>query len=68
MKKQKEWICWKLRKDQVDKAAKTVGINPDQITGKNYEDVARKFIDTFKKVNRQWELILEDAIETKVKL
>ena len=66
MKKQKEWICWKLSRDQIDKAAKTVGINPNRLTEKNYEDVVRKFTKEFKKVNRQWELILEDAVETKV--
>ena len=67
MKKQKEWLCWKLSRDQIDITAKTVGINPYRLTEKNYEDVARKFKKEFEKKNRQWKIILEDAIETMVR-
>ena len=63
----RQWICWILRKDQIDSAAKAVELSPKKITEDNYEDIAREFIKEFQRENRQWERILEDAIETVVR-
>jgi len=63
----KEWVCWKLRKDQIDSAAKAVGLNSKRLTEKNYEDIVREFIKEFKKENVRWRILLEDAIETVVR-
>jgi hypothetical protein len=63
----KEWVCWTLSKDQIDIAAKAVGLNPKRLTRKDYRNVVRKFNEEFKKVNKQWALILEDAIEREVR-
>ena len=63
----KEWVCWTLRKDQIDIAVKAVGLDPKRLTRKDYRNVVRKFSEEFKKVNKQWTLILEDAIEREVR-
>ena len=65
--RKKEWICWILRKEQIDSTAKEVGLSSKKIKKNNYEDIVREFIKELKKESRQWKRILEDAIETVVR-
>ena len=64
----KEWVCWKLSKDQIDSSARVVGLDPKRLAEKNYGDIAKVFMKELQRENRQWKLILEDAIETVVRL
>ena len=66
MKPQKEWVCWVLSRKDIDSVANSIGLNAKVLTERNYEDIVRKFNKEFKKANRHWQLILEDAIERKV--
>jgi len=69
MKPREKWICWELSKEYIDRTARRVGVNPGSLREEDYNNIARKFEEQLKKVNKQqWELILEDAIETVVRL
>ena len=59
-----KWICWELSEEDIDRTARRIGVDPRKLTTQDYENIAKKFRHEFKKVNRQWLLILEDAIET----
>jgi hypothetical protein len=53
-----------LSREEIDRAARRVGVNPGKLTARDYENIARKFEEHLKKVNKQqWEVILEDAVE-----
>jgi len=66
MKPQKEWVCWVLSRKDIDSVANSIGLNAKVLTKRNYEDIVRKFNNEFRKENRHWQLILEDAIERKL--
>ena len=69
MKPREKWICWELSKENIDRTARGVGVNPGSLREEDYNNIARKFEEQLKKANKQqWELILEDAIETVVRL
>ena len=64
MKSKEKWICWELSRVEIERAAKRVGVNPGSLKEKDYNNIARKFKEQLKKVNKQqWEIILEDVIE-----
>ena len=64
MKPREKWVCWELSREEIDRAAKRVGVDPEKLTAQDYENIARKFEEQLKKVNKQqWEVILEDEIE-----
>ena len=67
MKPREKWVCWKLSREEIESTARRVGVDPGKLTAQDYENIARKFEEQLKKVNKQqWEIILEDAIERKV--
>lgn len=69
MKPREKWICWELSREKIDRAVKRVGVNPGSLREEDYNNIARKFEEQLKKVNKQqWEVILEDAIEAVVRL
>jgi hypothetical protein len=69
MKPRENWICWELSREEIDRAAKRVGVDPGSLREEDYNNIARKFEEQLKKVNKQqWEVILEDAVETMVRL
>ena len=56
-----------MSREEIDRTAKTVGANPGSLREEDYNNIARKFKEQLKKVNKQqWEVILEDAIEREV--
>jgi len=64
MKPREKWVCWELSREEIESTAKRVGVNPEKLTAQGYENIARKFKEQLKKVNKQqWEIILEDAVE-----
>ena len=64
MKSREKWVCWELSREEIDRAAKRVGVNPGSLREEDYNNIARKFEEQLKKVNKQqWEVILEDEIE-----
>ena len=64
MKPREKWICWELSKEDIDRNARRVGVNPGNLREEDYNNIARKFEEQVKKVNKQqWEVILEDAVE-----
>jgi len=64
MKPREKWVCWELSREEIESTAKRVGVNPEKLTAQDYENIARKFKEQLKKVNKQqWEIILEDAVE-----
>lgn len=64
----KEWICWILSKKEIDSTANRVGLNPKKLKENDYKNIVKKFTEELKKANRQWELILDNAVETVVRL
>jgi len=53
-----------LRREDIERTARRVGVNPGSLREKDYNNIARKFEEQLKKVNKQqWQVILEDAIE-----
>lgn len=64
MKSREKWVCWELSREEIDRAAKRVGVNPGSLREEDYNNIARRFEEQLKKVNKQqWEVILEDEIE-----
>ena len=64
MKPREKWVCWELSREEIDRAAKKVGVNPGSLREEDYNIIARKFKEQLKKVNKQqWEVIFEDAVE-----
>ena len=64
MKPREKWVCWELRREEIESTARRVGVNPGSLREEDYNIIARKFKKQLKKVNKQqWEIILEDEIE-----
>ena len=67
MKPREKWVCWELSRKEIDRVARMVGVNPGSLREKDYNNIAGKFKEQLKKVNKhQWQVILEDAIERSV--
>jgi hypothetical protein len=57
-----EWDCWTLCIEDIDHVARKVGINPQDFTEDDYENIARKFINGFEWANEEWAGILKEAV------
>lgn len=57
-----EWSCWTLCREDIDHMARRLGVNPENFTDDDYENIARKFIKGFGLANEGWETILKEAI------
>ena len=62
-----KWVCWELSRRDIENTARRLGVGPGKFTAQDYDNIAKKFEEQLKKVNKQqWEIILEDAIEREV--
>lgn len=61
-----DWSCWTLCKEEIDHIAQRLGVNSDEFSNSDYDEIARKFIKGFGWSNEAWEDILEEAVNLHV--
>lgn len=57
-----EWSCWTLCREDIDHVARSLGVNPENFTDDDYENIARRFIKGFGWSNEEWEVILKEVV------
>jgi len=65
MTEQKDWsvvLAWTLSKGEIDHAAEKLGVNTDKFSAGDYDEIARKFINSFGWSNESLENLLEEAV------
>jgi hypothetical protein len=62
MTERNEWSCPTLSKEEIDHVAHKLGVNTEEFSSIDYEEIARKFIKGFGWSNETWEDILEEAV------
>ena len=67
MNAREKWVCLELSRKEIDRVARRAYFNPGSLREKDYNNIAKKFKEQLKKVNKQqWEIILEDTVEREV--
>lgn len=65
MTQQKDWsvaLAWTLSKGEIDHVAEKLGVNTDKFSAGDYDEIARKFINSFGWSNESLENLLEEAV------
>ena len=60
-------VCWGLKKEHIDTAARDIGLDPNRLTEKHYNDIVNNFIRKLDREKMRWKIIMEDAIESAVR-
>jgi len=58
-----EWIFWTMSKAQVDTAAKCVGVNPANLTERDYRAILRDFENGILWAADGWQLVLQCSVQ-----
>lgn len=59
---QRTWACWNLSEEDIRQIALGAGISPDDLTGREYEEIAQRFIKATETAMDGWDILLENAI------
>lgn len=59
----KKWECWVLSEEDIEDKCKELGIDFEELTGNQIEEIARGFKKDFEDFCEDWDLILGRAIQ-----